>query len=122
MYYAKMRYLDVIVYFIILLVPRSNSEIHFNCWAESCTKPNSQMQNVKIKFYPNPPVVEQNVTFELSGTIMEKVTSGRVYAEAYFNNFPPLKETYDFCYLLSHIEDIQCPVPAGDVHYKYSVF
>ena len=27
------------------------------------------MQNVEIKFYPNPPVVEQNVTFELSGTM-----------------------------------------------------
>ena len=37
-YYAKMQYLDVIVYFIILLVPRSNSEFHFNCWIESCSK------------------------------------------------------------------------------------
>ena len=27
------------------------------------------MQNVKIKYYPNPPVVEQNITFELRGTI-----------------------------------------------------
>ncbi|XP_065913900.1 putative phosphatidylglycerol/phosphatidylinositol transfer protein DDB_G0282107 isoform X2 [Dysidea avara] len=80
------------------------------------------MQNVKIKYYPNPPVVEQNITFELRGTIMEKVTSGRVYTSVYFNNFPPLKETYDFCYILSYIEDIQCPVPAGDVHYKYAVF
>ncbi|XP_065914689.1 putative phosphatidylglycerol/phosphatidylinositol transfer protein DDB_G0282107 [Dysidea avara] len=106
--------------FIILLIVECNAEFQFKCWAESCTKPNSQMQNVKVNFYPNPPVVGQTITAELSGTIMEKVTSGRVYAKVFFNNFPPLKETYDFCYLLSYLDKRKCPLPAGDVHFKYS--
>jgi len=32
-------------------------------------KPNSQMQNVKVNFCPNPPVVGQNITVDLSGII-----------------------------------------------------
>ena len=53
---------------------------------------------------------------------VEKVTSGRVYAKAFFNNFPPLKETYDFCYLLSFINDIQCPIPAGKWYNKWYAY
>ncbi|XP_065914734.1 putative phosphatidylglycerol/phosphatidylinositol transfer protein DDB_G0282107 isoform X1 [Dysidea avara] len=108
--------------FIILLIVKCNAEFQFKCWAESCTKPNSLMQNVKVNFYPNPPVEGQKITGELDGTIMEKVTSGRVFVKAFFKNFPPLKETYDFCYLLSYLDKMQCPLPAGDVHFNYSTF
>jgi len=63
-------------------------------------------------------------------------TSGRVYAKAFFYNFPSLKETYDFCNLLSYLDNMQCLLPAGrwqiycmnkhhilttgDAHFKYS--
>ena len=53
------------------------------------------------------------VCYGLLWYTVEKVTSGRVYAKGSFNNFPPLKETYDFCYILSYFENMQCPVPAG---------
>ncbi|XP_065914735.1 putative phosphatidylglycerol/phosphatidylinositol transfer protein DDB_G0282107 isoform X2 [Dysidea avara] len=74
--------------FIILLIVKCNAEFQFKCWAESCTKPNSLMQNVKVNFYPNPPVEGQKITGELDGTINK----------------------------------MQCPLPAGDVHFNYSTF
>jgi len=40
-------------------------------------------------------------------------TSGWVYAKAFFYNFPPLKKTYDFCYLLSYLDNMQYLLPAG---------
>jgi len=124
-------------------------------------KPNSQMQNVKVKFYPNPLSDEakyyilnkwhhklvhvhshdsthhasmcchllkalstQKQTMILLSCVlwytMEKVTSGRVYAKGSFKNFPPLQETYDFCYILTYFENMQCPVPAGKLLLSYS--
>ncbi|XP_065914296.1 putative phosphatidylglycerol/phosphatidylinositol transfer protein DDB_G0278295 isoform X2 [Dysidea avara] len=56
---------------------------------------------------------------ELSGTIMEKINSGRVYGEAQFNNLPPLRETYDLCYVLSYI-GVLCPLAAGEAQYSVS--
>ena len=43
----------------------------------------------------------------------EKVTSGYVYTEINFNNLPPIKETYDLCYILSSATEIECPIQAS---------
>ena len=43
-------------------------------------------------------------------TTAEKVTSGYLYTEINFNNLPPVKETYDLCYILSSVTEIECPL------------
>ena len=43
----------------------------------------------------------------------EKVTSGYLYTEVNFNNLPPIRETYDLCYILSSATEIECPLQAG---------
>ena len=46
-------------------------------------------------------------------TTAEKVTSGYLYTEINFNNLPPIKETYDLCYILSSATEIECPLQAS---------
>ena len=46
-------------------------------------------------------------------TTAEKVTSGYLYTEVNFNNLPPIKETYDLCYILSSATEIECPLQAS---------
>ncbi|XP_065914294.1 putative phosphatidylglycerol/phosphatidylinositol transfer protein DDB_G0278295 [Dysidea avara] len=117
-----MSYINFIVTLVLLTSSIHNTEqgrVQIKCWAESCTKQNAQIQNVKVDIYPIPPELGKNITILLSGTILEKVNSGRIYGEARFNNFPPLRETYDLCYILSYI-GVLCPLVVGDVQYNVS--
>ena len=45
-------------------------------------------------------------------TTAEKVVSGYLYTEVNFNNLPPIRETYDLCYILSSATEIECPLQA----------
>ena len=46
----------------------------------------------------------------------EKVTGGYLYTELNYNNLPPIKETYDMCYILSSATEIECPLRAGKLY------
>ena len=45
-------------------------------------------------------------------TTAKKVVSGYLYTKVNFNNLPPIRETYDLCYILSSATEIECPLQA----------
>ncbi|XP_065915135.1 putative phosphatidylglycerol/phosphatidylinositol transfer protein DDB_G0285639 isoform X2 [Dysidea avara] len=111
--------IKLIVIFVSLLT--SSEELQgqkVTCWEGSCAKRTAWIQNIKVDFNPYPPVIGEDILIQLNGTILEKVTSGRMYVEVRFNNLPPLRETYDLCYALLQFIKVKCPLLAEDANWK----
>eukprot|EP01027_Heterolobosea_sp_BB2_P020498 GEZU01029245.1.p2 GENE.GEZU01029245.1~~GEZU01029245.1.p2 ORF type:complete len:144 (+),score=40.14 GEZU01029245.1:54-485(+) len=77
---------------------------------QSCAQPGDVLTLTSITVNPDPPVIGQDLTIAVNGTLASDVTSGTVHASVTLDGATLLDQDFDLC---SFSSAIQCPFKAG---------
>jgi len=94
-----------------IALPFRKPTLYGDIW-KNCGSSTDHFSISNVTITPDPPVIGENLTISISGTLDETITGGNAYVWAKWKNILVYNHTYDLCSTVSKW-GINCPIQKG---------